>query len=125
MKSCYSFISKGREFLGLWKDVCNVGIPLKVQFFMRTTVSEKLSTMDMLRRKGFYLPNICLLCHHDAEPLSHLLLHCPYSWDIWCGMARKFGVVHCSYSLLLKVCFVSSICGECRLLVHLERGSGG
>lgn len=53
-----------------------------VQFFLWTTIPEKISTMNMLQRKGFYLPNICLLCYCDAESLSHLMIHCPFSWEV-------------------------------------------
>lgn len=48
--------------------------------------------MDSLWRKGFYIPNICLLCYSESELLSHLFLHCPFSWEIWCCLARDFGV---------------------------------
>lgn len=52
---------------------------------------EKISTMDALWRKGFHLPSICLLCYHEAESTTHLLIHCPFSWEIWCGVSRDFG----------------------------------
>lgn len=48
--------------------------------------------MDLLWKKGFYLPSICLICYQDAETVSHLLIHCPFSWEIWCGVSRDFGL---------------------------------
>lgn len=67
-------------------------VPLKVQFFMWTAVLDKISTMDMLWRKCLTLPSICLLYYQDVESTSHLLLHCPYTWEIWCGCAKDFVV---------------------------------
>lgn len=81
VRSCYVHVISSRTYVGLWKEVWNHGLPPKVQFFMWTTVLEKISTMDALWRKGFSLPSICLLCYHDAESITHLFIHCPFSWE--------------------------------------------
>lgn len=80
VKSYYGFIANHRMIMGpeIWYN----GIPLKVQFFMWTAVLEKISTMDLLWSKGFNMPSVCLLCYQDTESTSHLLLHCPFSWEI-------------------------------------------
>lgn len=37
------------------------------------------------------MPSICLMCYHEAELVNHLLIHCHFAWEIWCGVARDFG----------------------------------
>lgn len=91
VKSCYGHVVRSRMVVGPWKEIWYNGIPSKVQFFMWTAVLEKISTIDDLWWKGFYLPSICLLRSHDPESVSHLFIHCPFSWEIWCGVSRDFG----------------------------------
>lgn len=60
---------------------------------MWTTILERIATMDALWKKGFPLPTVCLLCYHGGGGgLNHFLVHCDFSWEIWGGMARDFGV---------------------------------
>lgn len=68
------------------------GVPFRIQFFMWTVVMGKISPMDNLQRKGFILPSICLLCYQEVESVSHLLLHCLFSREIWGGIMRDFGI---------------------------------
>lgn len=42
--------------------------------------------------KGLDLPSICLFCYWDIESAIHILLYCPFAWEIWCGIAKDFGV---------------------------------
>lgn len=91
VKSCYGHVARSRMDVGPWKEVWYNRFPPKVQFFMWTAVLEKISTMDALWRKGFYLPSICLLCYHEVELATHLLIHCPFSWEIWCGISGSLG----------------------------------
>lgn len=53
----------------------------------------KISTLDVLRRKGMYLPNICLLCYQNEESVSHTLIHCPFSREVWNVMFQEFGLM--------------------------------
>lgn len=53
---------------------------------------EKISTIDALRRKGLILTNICNLCKKDGESMDHILMHCPFSWEVWFEILRDFGV---------------------------------
>lgn len=48
VKSCYRHVNRLREDVGFWKEVWYNGLPPKVQFFMWTTILEKISTMDAL-----------------------------------------------------------------------------
>lgn len=53
----------------------------------------KIFTWDVLSRKKMYLPNICLLCYKNGESVSHTLLHCPFSVEVWSTMLGDFGMI--------------------------------
>lgn len=89
---CYDHVADVGEVPGPWKAIWYNAVPLKAQFFLWIAVLDKISTMNMLQWKGFCLPNISLLCYREAESSSHLLIHCPFPWEVWCGKARDFGV---------------------------------
>lgn len=67
-------------------------LSFKVQFFLWTVVLNKISTMNMLWRNGLVLSSICLFCYGDTELATHILIHCPFTLEIWCGIAKDFGV---------------------------------
>lgn len=94
VKACYAHLANVEEVQGPWDLVWYNAVLLKVQFFLWTMALDKISTMDMLRRKGLCLTSVCLLCYQDAESSDHLFLflHCPFSWEVWCGCAKDFGV---------------------------------
>lgn len=91
VKSCYGHIDQHDQLMGPWNEVWNSEVPPKIQIFMWMAVLERLSTRDNLWHKGFTLSSICLLCYHDAESINHLLIHCPFAWEIWCGASRMLG----------------------------------
>lgn len=68
---------------------------------MRMVPLEKISTMDALWKKGFHLPSVCLLCNRNGESISHLLIHCPFSWEVWCELAKDIGTTFITPSDLL------------------------
>lgn len=75
-----------------WKAVWLPPVPPKVQFFMWVATLGKISTIDLLRRKGFILTNFCCLCKEEGESVSHIMIHCPFSWDVWGWLLRDFGM---------------------------------
>lgn len=92
MRSCYGHVASHTMIAGPWNEVWYNGTPLKVQLFMWTAVLLKIFTMDSLWRRGFFLPSICLMCYQDAESVSHLLIDCPFAWEILSGISRDFGM---------------------------------
>lgn len=36
--------------------------------------------------------NMCSLSKRDGESVSHVLLHCSFSWEVWFGIIRDFGM---------------------------------
>lgn len=59
---------------------------------------------NVLNRKGMNLTDVSLMFYEDGESISHVLIHCPFAWDIWNGMMRDFGfswVTHPNLARLL------------------------
>jgi len=76
--------------------VCSVWmnlVPPKVEFFMWVTLLGKLNTKEMLWKKGILSvnQNSCTFCSANSESLDHVLLHCPFSWKVWCSVAEDLG----------------------------------
>lgn len=94
-------VSSGIHFFGSeprlgsqvpWKDIWYHPVPLKIQFFMWVAHLGKISTVDILRKKGLILTNFCSFCKEVGESVSHVLLHYPFSWEIWFRILRNFEV---------------------------------
>lgn len=100
VKSCYDHVVGGGEVLGHWKAIWYTTVSFKVQFFMWTATLDKISTMNMLQRKGMCFPSVCIFCYQEAKSTSHLLIHCCFSWEIWCAIARDFSVDFIAPSIL-------------------------
>jgi hypothetical protein len=58
-------------------------IPLKIKLFFWLAGKEKTLTWDLLRRRGWEGPGICLLCSRETEDIHHLLVHCSFTQLVW------------------------------------------
>jgi ribonuclease HI len=58
-------------------------IPLKIKLFIWLAGKEKSLTWDMIRRRGWEGPGICLLCSKATEDIHHILVHCPFTRSVW------------------------------------------
>ncbi|CAN1229732.1 hypothetical protein LINPERPRIM_LOCUS3181 [Linum perenne] len=58
-------------------------VPSKIQCFLWMAFHGKIETIDNLQRRGFQLPNRCVLCCSDVETIDHLLIHCSFSTKVW------------------------------------------
>ena len=74
----------------VWRNIA----PPKVEFMLWLALLEKLSTKDLLVKKGVLLSqaNVCSFCTQHQEDIDHLLLNCQCLWSIWCIIAEDFGV---------------------------------
>ncbi|WJZ84098.1 hypothetical protein VitviT2T_003721 [Vitis vinifera] len=50
--------------------------PLRTRFFAWEAVWGKISTVDMLMRRGWSMVNRCNLCKENKETANHILIHC-------------------------------------------------
>ncbi|XP_074298711.1 uncharacterized protein LOC141629637 [Silene latifolia] len=61
-------------------------------------LQKRLTTVDILQRRGIIIVNRCTLCKSAAESHSHLFFKCPYSQALWGGMLvwmKLSGRSHC------------------------------
>jgi hypothetical protein len=65
--------------LKLWK----LHLPLKLKLFAWLTGKNKLLTWDVLQTRGWVGPSVCPLCKTAPESLSHLLMFCSFSAEVW------------------------------------------
>lgn len=86
VSSCVMWVDRSVDLRIPWKNIWLTPVPLKIQFFMWIASLGKISTIDVLRNKGFILLNMCSLCKGEEESIVHLLLHCPFSWEVWFGV---------------------------------------
>ncbi|CAN1780700.1 hypothetical protein LINPERHAP1_LOCUS15169 [Linum perenne] len=68
-------------------------VPLKIQCFMWLVFHNRISTLDVLQTRGFYLPNRCVLCSHNEESASHLFIHCPFTMQIWSRISLRLSII--------------------------------
>jgi len=62
-----------------------IAVSTNIRFFFWLLLKDRLSTRDLLRRKGMLLQSHnCVLCnHHSDETLEHLFLLCPMAVQFW------------------------------------------
>ena len=83
VKLYYTVLSGRNSHSFPWKSIWKVKIPSKVVFFTWTAVKGNILTLDNLRKRNIYVVNRCCMCRNDWESVDHLLLHCPYSFNLW------------------------------------------
>ncbi|KAL6347674.1 hypothetical protein AAG906_026202 [Vitis piasezkii] len=66
---------------------------LRTRFFAWEAVWGKISTVDMLMRRGWSMVNRCNLCKENKETANHILIHCGKTRDLWNLLFSSFGVV--------------------------------
>lgn len=67
-------------------------VPSKVCFFTWIACWGKCLTIDNLQRRGFHLPNWCVLCKKDRETVEHFLIHCEVTYQLWVFYLSFFGM---------------------------------
>ncbi|CAN1227357.1 hypothetical protein LINGRAPRIM_LOCUS1168, partial [Linum grandiflorum] len=65
--------------------------PTKVCSFTWQASLNSITTIDNLRRRGMIVPNRCALCYNSEESVSHLLLHCCFSTEVWERFRQTLG----------------------------------
>ncbi len=68
----------------LWE----VRAPIKIKIFMWLGARNRIQTADLLRKRGWIGPAMCVLCRRNAEWVEHLFFECSYARDFWRGLLR-------------------------------------
>ncbi|XP_026431501.1 uncharacterized protein LOC113328689 [Papaver somniferum] len=97
VKSCYQLLLKTApsplKFIPKSR-VCSNQWPTKVSFFLWVASYAKISTQDMMVRRGWKKDwvNHCYLCVQDGESSNHLLVHCKVALTVWCFFPNEFSL---------------------------------
>ncbi|CAN1746866.1 hypothetical protein LINPERHAP1_LOCUS2898 [Linum perenne] len=67
-------------------------VPTKVGRFMWQVALGRISTIDNLIRRGFMIPNRCVLCGSDAESIIHLFQECNFALHVWYYLSSRLSM---------------------------------
>jgi hypothetical protein len=86
VKNCYEAIISTQN-LPTWQgwkvNMWKWHLQLKIVLFFWLATENRLLTWDILQKKGWLGPGICLLCKQQTEDNSHLFIHCPFALSAW------------------------------------------
>jgi hypothetical protein len=88
-------------FLQLWKWE----VPLKLKLCIWLAGKEKTLSWDVLRRRGWEGPGICLLCSRASEDIHHLLVHCAFTKEVWNRLLKHFSLSFSWSGISISDCF--------------------
>ena len=75
------------------KEVWGSYAPLRTPFFAWEAVWGKISTVDMLMKRGWSMVNRFNLCKENEESADHILIHCGKTRELWSLLLSSFGLV--------------------------------
>ncbi|KAK6136959.1 hypothetical protein DH2020_029299 [Rehmannia glutinosa] len=67
----------------IWKWICKLSIPPKIQIFIWKCVQRILPTRDALSRIGVKTTRICGRCGDARETIEHVLRDCAWAQFVW------------------------------------------
>lgn len=82
-KSAYSNLFAGRLIDPLGGTVWRSRAPMRCRFFGWLAVRNRCWTGDRLQQRGLSHPARCPLCDQEPETVSHLLLGCVVTRQVW------------------------------------------
>uniref|UniRef100_A0A2N9IIB8 Reverse transcriptase zinc-binding domain-containing protein n=1 Tax=Fagus sylvatica TaxID=28930 RepID=A0A2N9IIB8_FAGSY len=83
VKSYYKALIRSAQSPFPWRNVWKVKFPTRIAFFTWTAALGKILTIDNLRKRKVIITDWCCMCKRGGESVSHLLLHCPVSQELW------------------------------------------
>jgi hypothetical protein len=78
------------ELLGV-KQLWKTKAPGEHRFFRWLVLLDRCWTAERRRRHGLQDGDSCALCDQGSETISHLLLGCVYSREVWTSFLQRFG----------------------------------
>jgi hypothetical protein len=65
-----------------WKEIWKIKNHPKTIIFLWLTLANKVLTWEVLQRRAWQSPGICVLCISDGQTITHLLIHCPFTKEL-------------------------------------------
>jgi zinc-binding in reverse transcriptase len=78
IKLFYLFLKKGPLILSDLHVVWDLKIPPTMQVFIWTMVRNKILTIDVVKRRGWSIVEICYMCRSNDESTNHLFNECQF-----------------------------------------------
>uniref|UniRef100_A0A7N2MUY6 Reverse transcriptase zinc-binding domain-containing protein n=1 Tax=Quercus lobata TaxID=97700 RepID=A0A7N2MUY6_QUELO len=72
---------------GVWKMICGVKVPLKINTFVWKLMHDRLPTLLSLNNKGITTQSLCPFCNEEDESTTQLFMLCPFTRACWHGLA--------------------------------------
>ncbi|XP_028057000.1 uncharacterized protein LOC114260993 [Camellia sinensis] len=75
----------------IWNNV----LPPKMQFFGWLMWKHKIKTSVFLQKIGVLtggVSTLCYFCKEEEESVRHVLLHCPFVWNVWSSLLKWWGL---------------------------------
>ncbi|KAL4189211.1 hypothetical protein AMTRI_Chr08g205860 [Amborella trichopoda] len=92
VKSFYRVIAEGNELSDISSKAWDSIAPPRAQFFLWLATLGKPLTIDNLQKRGFQIPNRCVMCLEEEENVTHLLLHCKFAFSVWSKLIQLFNL---------------------------------
>jgi zinc-binding in reverse transcriptase len=82
VKSSYDFIQNRPTVTSHLKNICQISAPLRVLIFAWLLLRYSILIIDNLKKRGWQLPNRCIMCLSAEESINHLFQDCGYIREI-------------------------------------------
>jgi hypothetical protein len=83
VKSYYKALIQSAQSPFPWRSFWKVKVPTRIAFFTWNAALGKILTIDNLGKRKVIITDWCCMCKRGGESVSHLLLHCPVSQELW------------------------------------------
>ncbi len=90
VSSAYNFLTFDGVDDSNIRHLWSLRIPLRIKLFLWLAGRNRLLTADLLARRGWQGPSICVLCGADVENLVHPLFRCPFARAMWAQLFQNF-----------------------------------
>lgn len=90
-----SVVNSLGPYLKISKLVLLNYIPPKVQIFGWLAWKKKVKTKEFLHKVGVLNGNnstVCVFCNIASESVDHVLIYCPFVWQIWANIMNLWDV---------------------------------
>ena len=78
---------------------------LKIKLFIWLSLERKIITWDNLQGRGWERPNICHLFLKELETVTHLLVNCIFTQQVWHIILRGIKLRNLWEGNTLNECF--------------------